>query len=65
MLRAMEGATRTHQNVVAMTALAMQGDRERCINAGMDGYLTKPISQVELDRVLDKYLTAANDLCPV
>jgi two-component system, sensor histidine kinase and response regulator len=44
------------QAVVAMTALVMKGDRERCTEAGMDGYLAKPIRPQELDEVLDTYL---------
>ena len=54
-LRALEKITGHHQPVVAMTALAMKGDRERCIEAGMDGYLSKPIRQQELDDVLESY----------
>jgi two-component system sensor histidine kinase/response regulator len=34
----------------------MQGDRERCLSVGMDGYLSKPIRPQELDEVLDSYL---------
>jgi PAS domain S-box-containing protein len=45
-----------HQPVVAMTALVMKGDRDRCIAAGMDGYLSKPIRAKELDEVLEGYL---------
>jgi two-component system sensor histidine kinase/response regulator len=54
-LRIREQSTGKHQSVVAMTALAMKGDKERCLDAGMDGYLTKPIRPQELDAVLDEY----------
>ncbi|GGG67464.1 response regulator [Edaphobacter dinghuensis] len=56
LLRERERSTGKHQPVVAMTALVMKGDRERCIDAGMDGYLSKPIRQQELDEVLDAYV---------
>jgi CheY-like chemotaxis protein len=55
-LREREQATGKHQAVVAMTALAMSGDRERCMATGMDGYLSKPIRPQELDQVLDSYI---------
>jgi PAS domain S-box-containing protein len=41
--------------IVALTAHAMSGDRERCLAAGMDGYMTKPVSPRELEEVLEKY----------
>ena len=53
MLREKEKLTGTHQFIVAMTALVMKNDRERCLAAGMDGYLPKPIRPQELDEVLD------------
>jgi len=56
LLREKEKSSGQHQAVVAMTALVMKGDRERCMAAGMDGYLSKPIRQQELDDVLDTYL---------
>src|SRR3984957_6362197 len=53
MLREKEKLTGTHQVVIAMTALVMKNDRERCLAAGMDGYLSKPIRPQELDEVLE------------
>ncbi len=42
-----------HVVIVALTASAMPGTRERCMAAGMDDYVTKPVDMVELERVLD------------
>nr|MDA3874328.1 response regulator [Kiritimatiellia bacterium] len=46
--------------IVAMTANAMEGDRELCIQGGMDDYISKPVSQKELIRVLAQYLKPAD-----
>ncbi len=45
--------------IVAMTAGAMTGDRERCLEAGMDDYITKPIEMTELEAVLERFLERA------
>jgi CheY-like chemotaxis protein len=42
--------------IVAMTANAMKGDREKCIKAGMNDYLAKPIKPRELSDMLDKWI---------
>ena len=52
-IREQEKLTGGHQPIIAMTALAMKGDRERCLAVGTDGYLSKPISPEQLDEALD------------
>ncbi len=55
--REAQGAARTP--IVAMTAHAMQGDRERCLQAGMDDYIPKPVRREALEAVLTRWLPSA------
>ncbi|MGI9086446.1 MAG: response regulator [Chthoniobacterales bacterium] len=48
LIREMQMAHGTHTPIVAMTAHAMAGDRERCLAGGMDGYVSKPLSKAKL-----------------
>jgi len=59
-IRAAEEQTGQHLRIVAMTAHAMAGDRERCLSAGMDGYLAKPIDPAALFAAVEK--TANGDI---
>jgi CheY-like chemotaxis protein len=56
LIRAREETVGGHVPILALTAHAMKGDRERCLEAGMDGYLAKPIQTQEFVRAVDEVL---------
>jgi two-component system, sensor histidine kinase and response regulator len=58
-IRRLEQATRAHIPIIAMTAHAMVGDRQRCLQAGMDGYIAKPVHAHELFETIETVLAAA------
>lgn len=55
MIRELEKERCTHVPIVAMTAYAMQSDRDMCLSAGMDGYISKPFRLDEIGELLERY----------
>ena len=58
-IRQREIGTSRRQIVIAMTANAMQSDREKCLQAGMDDFISKPVRLEDLDSLLRRWLTSA------
>jgi len=56
-IREKEKATGAHLPIIAMTAHAMKGDRERCLSSGMDGYLVKPLKPNEILETIEGSMT--------
>jgi signal transduction histidine kinase/DNA-binding response OmpR family regulator/HPt (histidine-containing phosphotransfer) domain-containing protein len=63
-IRRREAARGGHVRIVAMTAHAMNGDRERCLSAGMDGYLSKPVNAAMLYAVIENDPAPPPDRAP-
>ena len=55
-IRKLESISESYTPIIAVTALAMGGDRERCIAAGMDDYVTKPVALEQIAGALRRWL---------
>jgi CheY-like chemotaxis protein len=60
-IREQERSTGRHIPIIAMTGYAMKGDRQRCLDAGMDAYISKPIRSQELFEIVESFTTAPKE----
>jgi CheY-like chemotaxis protein len=63
-IRKLEADSDSHTPIVALTAMVLNEDKDRCIEAGMDNFLTKPVDREKLNEIFDTYLSG-NDKQPV
>jgi signal transduction histidine kinase/ligand-binding sensor domain-containing protein/CheY-like chemotaxis protein len=63
-IREKERKTGNHLPIIAVTAHAMKGDKERCFDAGMDGYITKPIQVPELLAAIEQVMSLCDHSTP-
>ncbi len=64
-IRKREVQTGKHIAIVAMTANAMEGDKQKCLAAGMDDYITKPFNPDDLKSIVEQWLPISEDAAPV
>jgi CheY-like chemotaxis protein len=63
-IRSREKESGKHIPIIAMTASAMAGDKERCLEAGMDGYLSKPLATKELFALIERCVPSETEPVP-
>jgi len=59
-IREKEGSSRKHLLIIALTAHSMKGDAERCLPAGMGGYISKPLQTTELFAMVELSIFSRN-----